>query len=119
MLGTHRLVYIFYFYSSSVFEGHQFIQQSGIGPQSWCRLARLSGYTVFNGDVDTSTYMQQYRVLGVIFHVGNELKAGHYKAALSGAIRNGRQQAFYITDDDRPVLKLKQASAEMNEGDTS
>ena len=70
----------------------------------------------FYNDVDTSTFLQQYRVVGTVFHVGTELKAGHYKAALSGAIRQRRQHAFYVTDDDKPLLRLKQATAEMHEG---
>ena len=70
----------------------------------------------FYNDVDTSTFLQQYRVVGTIFHVGTELKAGHYKAALSGTVRQSRQHTFYVTDDDKPLLRLKQATAEMHEG---
>ena len=70
----------------------------------------------FYNDVDTSTFMQQYRVVGTVFPVGTELKAGQYKAALSGAIRQSRQHAFYVTDDNKPLLRLKQAAAEMHEG---
>ena len=70
----------------------------------------------FYNDVDTSTFLQQYRVVGTVFHVGTELKAGHYKAALSGTVRQSRQHTFYVTDDDKPLLRLKQATAEMHEG---
>ena len=125
MLGTHGLAYMlyallllnFYFSSSSTLEGHRHIQQSKDRTTVMAQAGEIVRIHCFHNDVvDTSTYMQQYRVIGISFHVGIELTAGHYKAALSGAIRNSQQQTFYVADDDRPLLKLKQATAEMKQG---
>ena len=70
----------------------------------------------FSNEADVSFYTCRYRVVGMVYHIGSELKAGHYKAALSGAVRNSSRLAFYITDDSQPIVKVKGLPIEAQEG---
>ena len=48
--------------------------------------------------------MQPFRVLFVIYHLGNTLTSGHYKAALSTppSLTGTSQWKFLVCDDNRP-----------------
>ena len=70
----------------------------------------------FNNEVDTSFYTCRYIVVGLVYHIGSELKAGHYKAALSGAVRGSSRLAFYIADDSKPISRAKGLPIEVQEG---
>ncbi|CAE7634730.1 unnamed protein product [Symbiodinium microadriaticum] len=70
----------------------------------------------FSNAVDTSFYIFQYRVVGLVYHIGLDLKAGHYKAALRGAVRNSSRLAYYIADDARPIAKATSVPIEVQEG---
>ena len=64
----------------------------------------------FVNDVDASTVIEHYAVMGFIFHIGSTLKAGHYKAALSGqGAALDSSPMFYVTDDDRPLQSAQQS----------
>ena len=54
----------------------------------------------FDSNAGLSMTIVHYAVVGVIFHIGNSIKAGHYRSALSGADPTTNKPVFHLSDDN-------------------
>ena len=57
----------------------------------------------FDSNAGLSMTIVIYAVVGVIFHIGNSIKAGHYRTALSGADPTTNKPVFHLSDDNREL----------------
>ena len=57
----------------------------------------------FDSNAGLSMTIVIYAVVGVIFHIGNSIKAGHYRTALSGADLTTNKPVFHLSDDNREL----------------
>ena len=55
----------------------------------------------FDSNAGLSMTIVIYAVVGVIFHIGNSIKAGHYRSALSGADPTTNKPVLHLSDDNR------------------
>ena len=66
---------------------------------------------------DFSTHIVQYEVRGVIFHIGQDLLSGHYRAALSShASSTVNRGIFFLTDDNQLAYRAGSCYAEIDSG---
>ena len=71
----------------------------------------------FDGSADISMSICKYVVVGVIYHIGASLKAGHYRSALSGRMsETSHRMTFYLSDDHQSLQKSTPSHADINKG---
>ena len=74
-------------------------------------------FPCFHNSNDLSTYIVNYEVRGVIFHVGLELLTGHYRAALSSHEPSAPDGGvFLLTDDNRLASRVDSRNDSVNSG---
>ena len=54
----------------------------------------------FDSNAGLSMTIVAYVVMGVVFHIGDTIKAGHYRSALSGSDPTTNQHVLHLSDDN-------------------
>ncbi|CAE7244164.1 unnamed protein product [Symbiodinium microadriaticum] len=72
-------------------------------------LVRIPG---FDSTAGLLTTIVAYVVMGVVFHIGETIKAGHYRSALSGSDPTTNQHVFHLSDDNSS-LKISTSSNDL------
>ena len=64
---------------------------------------------------DVETSIAVFEVAGVVYHLGDSLLAGHYRAALSASAReDGNLSVYHITDDNSSIVEHGSCSSDVD-----